>query len=143
MARFVINSAISIDSGELHFDYIRASGPGGQHVNKTASAVQLRFDVAASPSLPEPLRARLIRLAGNRLTLDGVLVIEASRFRSQERNREDAVERLKALIERAATVPKRRRPTKPTQGAKKRRLAAKQRRGEVKRGRRSVSGNGD
>ncbi|MDH5298890.1 MAG: alternative ribosome rescue aminoacyl-tRNA hydrolase ArfB [Desulfobulbaceae bacterium] len=135
----VVNS-IAIDEGELHFDFIRASGPGGQHVNKAATAVQLRFDVGRSPSLPEPVRQRLMALAGNRLTLDGVLVIEASRFRSQERNRQDAIARLIALVVQAATPPKRRRPTSPTRSSKRRRLAAKQQRGEVKRRRRSVGG---
>ncbi len=143
MPRLTVTDTLGIDSSELHFDYLRASGPGGQHVNKTASAVQLRFDVAGSPSLPEPVRVRLLHLAGNRLTLAGVLIIEASRFRSQERNREDALARLLALVRQAATAPKRRRPTRPTAGAKRRRLAAKQRRGEVKQGRRSVSGNGE
>lgn len=142
MSRIPVTETIGIDSGELHFDFIRSSGPGGQHVNKTATAVQLRFDVASSPSLPEPVRQRLIRLAGNRLTVDGVLIIEARRFRSQDRNREDAVERLLALIRMATTVPKRRRATKPSQAAKKRRLVAKRQRGEVKRTRRTV-GNGE
>ena len=139
MAQLVADCGIAIEMNELHFDSIRASGPGGQHVNKVATAVQLRFDVAGSPSLPEAVRQRLIRLAGNRLTLDGVLVLEARRSRSHEQNRRDAVARLLALIDQAARVPKRRRPTKPGMGARKRRLDAKKVRGKIKRGRRSVS----
>ena len=138
MAQIVAACGIAIDMDELHFDCIRASGPGGQHVNKTSTAIQLRFDVAASLSLPEAVRQRLVGLAGNRLTLDGVLIIEARRFRSQEQNRRDAVARLLDLVERSAKAPKRRRPTKPGMGARKRRLNAKKIRGQVKRGRRSV-----
>ena len=142
MAQIVADCGISIEMGELHFDCIRASGPGGQHVNKVSTAVQLRFDVAASPSLPEGVRQRLLVLAGNRLTLDGVLIIEAKRYRSLEQNRRDAIARLLDLVDQSAKVPKRRRPTKPGLGARKRRLAAKKIRGTVKAGRRAV-GSGD
>jgi len=142
MAQIVAACGIAIEMDELHFDSIRASGPGGQHVNKVATAIQLRFNVAGSPSLPEGVRQRLLVLAGNRLTLDGVLIIEARRFRSQEMNRRDAIARLLALVEQAARVPKRRRPTKPGLGARKRRLEAKKVRGKIKHGRRSV-GSGD
>ncbi|MDH3394225.1 MAG: alternative ribosome rescue aminoacyl-tRNA hydrolase ArfB [Desulfobulbaceae bacterium] len=138
MAQVVANCGIAIEMGELHFDCIRASGPGGQHVNKASTAVQLRFDVAASPSLSEGVRQRLVRLAGNRLTLDGVLVIEAKRFRSLEQNRQDAIARLLDLVDQSAKAPKKRRPTRPGMGAKKRRLNAKKIRGNIKRGRRSV-----
>ena len=105
-------------------------------MNKVATAVKLRFDVAGSPSLPDDVRERLIRLAGSRMTRDGVLVIDARCYRSQERNRQDALDRLVALIERAATKPKPRRPTKPTGASRERRLRAKRRRGDTKRGRR-------
>ena len=127
---------IAINENEIQLDFIRASGPGGQHVNKAATAVQLHFDVANSPSLPDDVRQRLIRLAGNRISEDGVLVINARRFRSQERNRQDAVDRLVELIQKAAEAPKQRRKTKPSTGSKKRRLEAKRRRGQTKRLRR-------
>ncbi len=123
---------IVIDESELQFTFIRASGPGGQNVNKVASAVQLRFDVRRSPSLPEAVRQRLERLSGRRLTQDGVLVISAQRFRAQERNREDALERLVALIREASVVPVIRRPTRPTLGSRQRRLESKTRRSAVK-----------
>jgi ribosome-associated protein len=126
----------AIPEEEVHFHFIRASGPGGQKVNKASTAVQLRFDVANSPSLSEELRSRLMRLAGRRLSREGVLVIEASRFRSQERNRQDALDRLAGLLRRAARRPKRRRPTRPTAAAQARRLQEKRRRGERKRERR-------
>jgi ribosome-associated protein len=127
---------IAINENEIQLDFIRASGPGGQHVNKAATAVQLQFDVAHSPSLPEDVRQRLIRLAGSRITDDGVLIINARRFRSQERNRQDAVDRLVALIQKAAEAPKQRRKTKPSAASKKRRLEAKRWRGQTKRRRR-------
>jgi ribosome-associated protein len=128
-----VTRSIAIDERELEESFVRASGPGGQNVNKVASAVQLRFDVRRSPSLPEAVRERLMRLAGKRLTQDGVLVITAQRFRTQERNREDALERLLTLIREAATPPPPpRRPTKPTLGSQKRRLASKARRSVVK-----------
>ena len=128
-----VTDTIAIDEGELSESFIRGSGPGGQNVNKVATAVQLRFDVRHSPSLPDDVRARLERLAGRRLTGDGVLVIMAQRHRTQERNREDALARLIELIRQATERPKPRRPTKPTFASKKRRLEAKSKRSEVKR----------
>jgi ribosome-associated protein len=127
-----ITPSISIGAGELEEHFIRASGPGGQNVNKLASAVQLRFDVRRSPSLPDDVRARLERLAGRRLTREGVIVINAQRHRTQERNREDARERLVDLIRRAAVAPVPRRATKPTAGARERRLESKKRRSSIK-----------
>ncbi|MBS1146812.1 MAG: hypothetical protein H6R08_988 [Proteobacteria bacterium] len=128
-----INPQIELDEREIQEDFVRASGPGGQNVNKVSTAVQLRFDVARSPSLPEPVRARLAMLAGRRLTRDGVLIIEAERYRSQRRNRDDALERLIELIREACEVDKPRRPTRPTLASKKRRLESKQRLGETKK----------
>ena len=127
-----IDHRISIDKRELEERFIRASGPGGQNVNKLATAVQLRFDARHSPSLPAQVRTRLERLAGRRLTREGVLVISAQRHRTQERNRQDALERLIALIQRAAVAPVPRRPTKPTAGARERRLQSKKHRGSIK-----------
>ncbi len=128
-----ITPAISLDESEVEESFVRASGPGGQNVNKVATAVQVRFDVRRSPSLPDDVRARLERLAGKRLTADGVLVITAQRHRTQERNREDAVQRLVELIRQATEVPKPRRATKPTFGSKQRRLDSKTKRGDIKR----------
>ena len=130
-----ITPQLAIDEREIELQFIRASGPGGQNVNKVASAVELRFDLAHSPSLPEPVRARAMRLAGRRLTKDGVLVLQASRFRMQERNREDARERLIELLRKAAEIPKPRRPTRPTRASKERRLEGKQVRARVTQGR--------
>ncbi len=127
-----INDTISIDDGEIAESFIRSSGPGGQNVNKLATAVQLRFDVRHSPSLSHEVRARLERLAGKRLTRDGILVITAQRHRTQERNRDDALERLVELIRAAAVRPTPRRPTRPTLGSKVRRLEGKKRRAGVK-----------
>ena len=128
-----ITDQISIDESELTETFVRASGPGGQNVNKLATAVQLRFDVRHSPSLPADVRARLAALVGRRLTRDGVLVIIAQRHRTQERNREDARIRLIELIRQAAVPPKRRRPTRPTAASRERRIESKKRRSGVKR----------
>ncbi|MFQ5846580.1 MAG: alternative ribosome rescue aminoacyl-tRNA hydrolase ArfB [Candidatus Methylomirabilales bacterium] len=133
-----ITRAIAIDESEIQQRFIRASGPGGQHVNKVATAVQLRFDVGKSPSLAHEVRHRLIRLAGRRITRDGVLIIDARRFRTRERNRQDAIGRLVALVRQAAEKPTPRRKTRPTRASKERRLATKRRRGGTKRTRRSV-----
>ena len=131
-----ITPTINIDEHELQLEFVRASGPGGQKVNKVATAVQLRFDVINSPSLPDDVRTRLIRIAGKRMTEDGVLVIEAKRYRTQDRNRKDAIDRLISLIQKAAVQPKPRRKTKPTLASKERRLENKRRRSETKRRRR-------
>src|SRR5205085_565134 len=128
-----VTASIAIDEREIEESFIRASGPGGQNVNKLATAVQLRFDVRGSPSLPDDVRARLARLAGKRLTREGVLVITAQRHRTQERNRADALARLVELIRQAAVAPKPRRPTKPTLASRRRRLEGKKRRAGVKR----------
>jgi len=128
-----ITDAISIDERELQERFVRASGPGGQNANKVSTAVELRFDVAHSASLPEGVRARLARLAGRRLSDEGILVIRADRFRTQERNREDARDRLAELVRQATIVPKRRVPTRPSRASKERRREAKKKRGHVKR----------
>jgi ribosome-associated protein len=133
-----ITRTIAIDEREIHQGFIRASGPGGQNVNKVATAVQLRFDVGNSPSLPDGVRDRLMRLAGRRITEEGILIIDARRFRTQERNRQDAINRLVALIQKAAEKPKPRRKTRPPLASKRRRLEAKRHRGETKRLRRPV-----
>ncbi len=133
-----VTDTLTLDENEIQIDFVRASGPGGQNVNKVATAAQLRFDVRRSPSLPDGVRERLIRLAGRRITEDGVLIITAQRFRTQERNRQDALDRLVELIRRAAEPPKPRRKTRPTLAAKERRLDTKRQRGQTKRLRRSV-----
>ena len=127
-----VTDKISLDPAELEEVFVRASGPGGQNVNKVSTSVQLKFDARRSPSLPEAVRERLQRLAGRRLTSDGVIVITASRFRSQARNREDARDRLVALIREAATPAKPRRATKPTYASKVRRAEGKRRRSRLK-----------
>jgi ribosome-associated protein len=136
-----VTASIRLDPRELEESFVRASGPGGQNVNKLSTAVQLRFDVLNSPSLPDDVRERLIRLAGSRMTQDGVLIIQAQNYRTQDRNREDAVARLVALIQAAAVRPKTRRATKPTKGSKERRLAAKSQRSGVKAMRRQPAGH--
>jgi ribosome-associated protein len=128
-----VTAKIELDEGEIAEFFVRASGPGGQNVNKVASAVQLRFDARRSPSLPADVRSRLERLAGSRLTRDGVIVITAQRHRAQARNREDALARILDLIRRAAHPPPRRRVTKPPAAARERRIESKKRRAGIKR----------
>ena len=127
-----ITAGLALDPSEIHESFIRAGGPGGQHVNTTATAVQLRFDVRQSPSLPDDVRRRLERLAGSRLTRDGVLVLQAQGHRSQKRNREDALARLVELVREAARPPVPRKKTKPSKAAKRRRLDDKKKHGALK-----------
>ena len=134
-----ITGRLAIDPDEIHESFVRAAGPGGQHVNTTSSAVQLRFDVRHSPSLPDDVRARLERLAGRRLTRDGVLVLQSQGQRSQKRNREEALERLVDLVRTAARPPVKRKPTKPSKASKQRHLDSKKRHGALKSLRRSRS----
>ncbi|HMQ51073.1 MAG TPA: alternative ribosome rescue aminoacyl-tRNA hydrolase ArfB [Anaerolineae bacterium] len=131
-----VTSKLAIDEDELQIEASRSSGPGGQNVNKVATAIQLRFDVTGSKNLPPEVKERLIRLAGQRMTKEGVLLIEARRFRTQERNRQDALERLIELIRRAAKRPSPRRPTKPSSASQAKRRAEKQQRSQTKRLRR-------
>jgi ribosome-associated protein len=131
-ARIAITPTLALDPREVRVEFVRASGPGGQNVNKVATAAQLRFDVRRSPSLPPDVRARLEHLAGGALTAEGVLVIDARRFRTQTQNRQDALDRLVALVRRAATPPKPRRPTRVPAGAKQKRLEAKRHAGQRK-----------
>ncbi|NJD59636.1 MAG: aminoacyl-tRNA hydrolase [Anaerolineales bacterium] len=128
-----ITPSIWLNEDELKFDFLRAPGPGGQNVNKVSSAVQLRLDVRGSPSIPEGVKQRLIRLAGRRITSEGILIIEANQYRSQERNREAAMERLTQLIVQASLEPRPRQKTRPSRTATLRRLETKRRRGIIKR----------
>ena len=129
----VISPNLVIDDAELQERFVRSSGPGGQNVNKVSTAVDLRFDIKNSSCLPEPLRERLLARSDRRLTADGVFVISAQRFRTQERNRDDARERLAGVIQAAMHVPKKRLATKPSKGAKERRLTGKRERSDIKR----------
>ena len=138
-----VTDAIAIDENEIQLDFIRASGPGGQNVNKVSSAVQLRFNVTGCSSISEAVRERLKKIAGRRMTAEGILIIKAQRYRSQEQNRQDAINRLVEMIQKAIEVPKHRRPTKPTAASKQRHLATKRRRGELKRRRQVVRHSGD
>ena len=130
-----VTPTIAISEDEITERFIRSAGPGGQNVNKVSTAVELRFDIAGSPSLPEPLRERLLARRDRRVTSEGVLVIDAQRFRTQDRNRQDARERLASFIQASLSVPKARVATKPTYGSKLRRLDQKKERAQVKRGR--------
>ena len=127
-----VTPTIAIDENELQMEFVRSSGPGGQNVNKVATAVQLRFDVARSPSLPDDVRQRLISLAGSRITDKGILIIDAQRFRTQAANRQDAINRLVELVHKASRKPTVRHKTKPTLASRQRRLETKRRRSEVK-----------
>ena len=133
MALIRITAKISIDETELHEKFVRSSGPGGQNVNKVSTAVQLRFNVAHSQNIPHSVKMKILNSGDSRLTKDGELVLIAESFRTQEANRKDAVERLKEIIRKAAFVPKNRIPTRPSLGAKKRRLESKAKRGSVKK----------
>jgi ribosome-associated protein len=136
-----INRNIAIERDEIQEEFIRASGPGGQNVNKVATAVQLRFDVSGSPSLPEEIKQRLLKIARNKITGDGILVIEARRFRSQRANRRDALDRFVRLLRSAARKPVIRKKTRPTKASQERRLESKKRRSATKRLRRRVDEN--
>lgn len=132
-----ITPSITLPASEIQIDFIRASGPGGQNVNKVSTAVQLRFDILNSPSLPQEVKERLVNLGGNRITSEGVLILEASRYRTQEQNRQDALSRLAALVQKAATPPRKRRATRPSGASRARRLREKRRKAEIKQLRRN------
>ena len=138
-----VSSTVKLDDSELQLDFIRASGPGGQNVNKVSSAVQLHFDVRTSPNLPAEVKERLAKLAGSRMTQDGVLVIEAKRYRSQEQNRLDAINRLVVLIQKALEKPEIRRKTRPSISARAARVDEKKHRGAIKRTRREKTTQSD
>lgn len=135
----VINDALFIDESEIHIEFVRASGPGGQKVNKTATAVQLRFDVSNSISLPDNIRERLLEMGGKRVTDGGILIIEASRYRTQEQNRKDAVRRLINLIRQAVEEPEERIPSKPSEAAEQKRLEDKKKQSEKKKRRKNAN----
>lgn len=138
-----ITPDIVINESEIHEEFIRTSGPGGQNVNKVSTAVQLRFDVAGSTSLPNGVRRRLIQLGGKRITSSGVLIIKAQRYRTQEKNREDALKRLVELVRKAVEKPKSRRKTRPSQKSKEKRLERKRQRGQIKAARKTVTRFGE
>jgi ribosome-associated protein len=136
-----ISPSIQLDENELQFTFVRATGPGGQNVNKVATSAQLRFDVVHSPSLPEDVKQRLVCLGGSRMTTDGVLIIEARRYRTQDQNRTDALHRLITLIQKSTEAPETRYATRPTRASQARRVESKKKRGETKRTRKAGGGD--
>ena len=133
-----VTDTIALNENEIQLEFIRATGPGGQNVNKVSSAVQLRFNAAGSSAINDAIFEQLIKIAGRRMTAKGILILKANRFRSQERNRQDAVNRLILLVQRAAEMPKYRRPTRPSASSRKRRLTTKRHRGEIKTRRKTI-----